>query len=490
MANYVKFMRGTPKAYAALLASPQKPNADTLYFIYEEDAADAVLYLGEKLIAGGSAEISEISLGTLSDIALNPDLENKSILVYDKGQQKWVNSTAQEAISVFIGATADAAGIAGLVPAPTLGATNLYLRSDGTWAPIEVDAKANISIVENEDPTRMHEDIIAEETADILLNVGDIIIIKDIIYGDKWQHTSYVYTGSSWAAMDGNYNAENVYFDEDFIFTKAIGTVTIPSSGSKKVDAKGKNVKDFLASLFAEEVDPERTLPSISFTKPTSNESVEVGTKKSVQYALSFNPGSYTYDSSTGVTATGWSISDSMGKTATTQSGTMPEVQIVDGMTYKITATANYSDGVIPVTNLGNDCEEKQIKAGTTTQATSKTVTGYRKQFGGMDATGAALNSTWIRENLGTVSSEVTWKAADKAGVKRYILALPVSGGKTLKSAIITSSMNADATADYVKQAATVKVEGANGYTAVEYNVWIYEPASIASTEVHKLTIG
>ena len=42
LANYVKFMRGTPKAYEALLKGPQKPNADTLYFIYEND--DSILF--------------------------------------------------------------------------------------------------------------------------------------------------------------------------------------------------------------------------------------------------------------------------------------------------------------------------------------------------------------------------------------------------------------------------------------------------------------
>ena len=31
------------------------------------------------------------------------------------------------------GATADAAGAAGLAPAPAKGAANRYLRSDGTW---------------------------------------------------------------------------------------------------------------------------------------------------------------------------------------------------------------------------------------------------------------------------------------------------------------------------------------------------------------------
>lgn len=53
MANYVKFLRGTPAAYANL---PNKDN-DTLYFIYEEDEASSLLYLGSKLITGSDTVI-------------------------------------------------------------------------------------------------------------------------------------------------------------------------------------------------------------------------------------------------------------------------------------------------------------------------------------------------------------------------------------------------------------------------------------------------
>ena len=52
------------------------------------------------------------------------------------------------------------------------------------------------------------------------------------------------------------------------------------------------------------------------------------------------------------------------------------------------------------------------------------------------------------------------------------------------------SAMNADATANFVKQAGTVNVEGAEGYTAVPYTVWVYQPASIDSTETYAVTIG
>ena len=71
MANYVKFMRGTPAAYAALLQSEQKPNSDTLYFISEADSNDAVLYLGSKLIAGsGDADNIQLSLKNLDDVVI------------------------------------------------------------------------------------------------------------------------------------------------------------------------------------------------------------------------------------------------------------------------------------------------------------------------------------------------------------------------------------------------------------------------------------
>ena len=49
--------------------------------------------------------------------------------------------------------------------------------------------------------------------------------------------------------------------------------------------------------------------------------------------------------------------------------------------------------------------------------------------------------------------------------------------------------MNADATNDYVKQNNTILITGENEYSPIEYEVWIYNPASIASTEEHKIII-
>ena len=487
-------MRGTPAAFEMLLAGPDKPNMDTLYFISDKDASSARLYLGSKLIAGEGASV-DLSLDNLSNVLLSDDLKDKSILMYNKNSGLWTGSTLEDIVSVFIGASGSSAGIGGLVPAPELGQTNLFLRSDGTWASIGEVSSSNdqlILTVENETSTTMHQDIINNATEDILLTKGDIIIIKDLICEDKWQYTSYVYNGSTWAAMDGNYNAENIYFDEDFTFTKDIGTVEVPSSGSITLDTSGKNLKDFLAELFAKEEKPAVTLPSISFNSPQSS-SVEVGTKLSVAYSLSFNKGTYQYNSDTGVKVLGWTVSDGI-NTETKQNATMPEVQIEDNMTYSLSATVRYSDGIVPNNNLGKPCKEKQILADTTKSITSSSITGYRNVFGGLDMTGEVIDSNFIRTNLkflgnASTNKDIVWEATEMNGAKRYILAIPQGGNKTFISAIITSSMNADATADYIKQPLSVSVEGANGYESIPYDIWIYEPASIASTEKHKITI-
>jgi hypothetical protein len=105
---------------------------------------------------------------------------------------------------------------------------------------------------------------------------GDIIIIKDLIGNNKWQHTAYVFETNDWYAMDGNYNAENVYFDEDLITTTEVGNVTL-TNGHAVIAAAGKNLKEVFDSIFVQEKNPEVINPSIVLTF-TNNGAYEVGT--------------------------------------------------------------------------------------------------------------------------------------------------------------------------------------------------------------------
>jgi hypothetical protein len=82
--------------------------------------------------------------------------------------------------------------------------------------------------------------------------------------------------------------------------------------------------------------------------------------------------------------------------------------------------------------------------------------------------------------------------ASKLPGVKRMVIAYPANttrGG--LSSVLLPNSLqyNAFANGDYVK-VADVDVEGANGYTAVPYTVYVYEPLSIDATEIHDVTLA
>ena len=50
--------------------------------------------------------------------------------------------------------------------------------------------------------------------------------------------------------------------------------------------------------------------------------------------------------------------------------------------------------------------------------------------------------------------------------------------------------MNTPVTDSYIKTANAVQVEGANSYTAVDYDIYVYEPATIDAGEVHKITLA
>ena len=82
-------------------------------------------------------------------------------------------------------------------------------------------------------------------------NVGDIAINKKTITGDKKEYTAYVWNGTTWEAMDGNYSADNVFMPENMIITEKFGKYDIPASGSKELTCAGMTIKAFINDAFA-----------------------------------------------------------------------------------------------------------------------------------------------------------------------------------------------------------------------------------------------
>lgn len=339
-----------------------------------------------------------------------------------------------------------------------------------------------------------------DEIIETNLAVGDTAIVKTAIYTDaedesnnKYSYTGYVYNGSTWTAMDGNYNADNVYFSDDMLVTKEIGYITL-SNGQGTIPSKGKNLSEVFEAMFVKEQNPTTTQPSVSLTFSQSG-SYEIGTVVSPTYSATFNAGSYTYGPATGITVTSWEISDTAGNTATTASGSFDDVTVTDSTNYKITAKANHTEGSIPLTNKKNEYAAGKIAAGSKSRVSSA-ITGYRSFFYGVLDTSseeAPLTSEIVRglTNGGAYNSSKTFTLNGSATAKRIVIAIPSNSTRSgLKEVILTSAMNTPVTDSYAHTASAVQVEGANGATAIDYNVYCYEPAAIDAGEVHKITLA
>ena len=351
-----------------------------------------------------------------------------------------------------------------------------------------------------------HEQAIARVVGTTIPVKGDIAIVKELIVTvseeGKYEYTAYVYDGTSWKAMSGNYNAKNVYFDSNMMVTKEIGYITL-SNGQGTIPSQGKNLEQVFEAMFVKESNPTKTDPSVSVTL-TGAGSYEVGTVVTgVKYSASFEDGKYSYGPEpTGATVSKWEVSDTAGGSYSATSGDLADVEVKDGTNFTVTAKATHSAGETPLTNKGNPCTDtsKKIVAGTKSK-TSSAITGYRSFFYGALLTSSAeapLTSAIIRDNLvngGAYDAAKTLTIngnIDGTAVKRIVVAVPSSSTRGgLTEVLLTSAMSTPVTDSYTKTESAVQVKGTTDTSAaVDYDIWVYEPASIDAGEVHQITLA
>ena len=135
--NYIRIRRGTPPAYKRL----RYKDPNTLYFIAEKDATTGLLYMGDKLIAGGDyseAVSAQINLKDLADV-IQENVGDKDLLAYDAITNNWINVSLSEIVYVMTGATSDLDGESGAVPQPKAGDQDKLLFGDGTWGYVDIE---------------------------------------------------------------------------------------------------------------------------------------------------------------------------------------------------------------------------------------------------------------------------------------------------------------------------------------------------------------
>lgn len=353
------------------------------------------------------------------------------------------------------------------------------------------------------------------QNTDVKPKKGDVFVVTTTVDGSTYEQSAYFYDGSAWVAMTGSVDADKVILRENITLAGGytqVGNLTKSQNGTSIFSTKGKSVMDALTEIFSKRLQPSITAqPSIGTFTLIGAGAVEAGTKvaAAAYSGATLNAGSYQYGPATGVTATNWKV-ERITNAATTQVTTADAASLTAGsdsndgagfiigdaggdnvvVSLKYRVTATHGAGVTAKDNLGADSSPVvAIAAGSKTKDTAA-YTPFRNVFYGASTSKPALDSAAIRAlgKTGKAYAAGTLTINVPVGAQRVAIAC-IATAKGVTKVINETAMNADVTGTFAKS--TVSVEGANGYAAKEYNVWVFEPAvAYGNAAVLKVTLG
>lgn len=410
-----------------------------------------------------------------------------------------------------------------LVPAKGPNAENAkdeYIWVDGKWELIGTTRitmtqvhKAEKTDYAKDDIEFINEYFTSGDGSEASKAPGDVFVITCKVDSKVMYTSSYMLNqaGTDWEPITGPVDYSKVIVTDNITLAgnyTQVGNITKGQNETKTLEVKGKTAKDIFMEIFTKKQQPTITAqPAVSGFSLSGAKAVEAGTKVATATltAASLSAGSYQFGPATGITASAWKI-DRVTNVPTLNTkiadanqatdnnggkgfiiGDGSEENVVNSLKYTVTAT--HGDGAVANDNLGGaSSPEVKIAAGTKTQTTSA-YTPFRKYFYGHMTDKSEINSAAIRA---LTNSTGPYKASSfqitvPKGATRVIVAC-IEGVTGLKTVINNSSLNADVTEVFKKQ--TVAVEGAEAYTAKNYNVWVWEPANPFELETGtKLTI-
>lgn len=327
----------------------------------------------------------------------------------------------------------------------------------------------------------------------------------------RWEYT-YWNDGSSttngWIAFQNQLTAgKNITIDSsniisatdidsgDVELTSSI-TVTKPTGNYSAGDVipAGTNIAQLLTDLLMEDINPVAHSPEVTLTPSGwSARDYEVGTELSLGYTCSLSPGYYSVtgkpNQTGGVTAKTYNItataSDVEGTITpgTSASGNLGTVTLKDGASVKLNATITGTQGNMPKTFLDKDYPSIRFQEDASYTKSTGIARGKRNYFVGYASNttidySSALTSAVIRGAQLNNFNEITSITTNQ--MQEMFFAAPHSAGKT---SVSVSNSYTGLPQDVKKYSTTVDVEGANGYTAIAYDVWYVKNASAESRE-------
>ena len=333
---------------------------------------------------------------------------------------------------------------------------------------------------------------------------GAIAIIDTVVDGKTYGKTSFMYsdTNGDWVALVGNVDADKVILRGDITLAgnyTQVGNLTKTQTGTATFSTDGISVAAALKEILSKRVQPSITAnPSVGNVTISPFGAVEAGTiiDSITGSKVTFDDGAYTYEAATGVTVTGRTVTRvtspaaSGGDVTVNDDGSFTDTG-ADGTGFQIgdqggegvlsnlkyTETVSYSAGNVAKDNLGDASNPVvKISAGSVSK-TSAAITPFRKYFYGYGSTQTVtIDSDVIRSltnSTGAASNGTTFTINITDGTKEVIIAYPGSL-RDITSIEDKNAFGTDIKGSFTKS--TVQVEGANGYTAIDYKVYVYHP--------------
>lgn len=337
---------------------------------------------------------------------------------------------------------------------------------------------------------------------------GDIAVISTVIDTVEMNKSAYMYNDDgNWVALNGNVEADKVIMTSDITMAgnyTQVGNLTKSQTGTATFATKGLSVADALTNIFSKRLQPTITAnPSLGEISFSTGVVHEVGTSiESISVSpVTFSAGSYTYGPATGVTASNWTISrvTNLGTTALTagtggsvvDSGPFVIGDISTGITsLKYTVGCSYSAGTTANDNLGDASNPPVAIAAGTLSKSSTAITAYRKFFYQAKTTRPdTIDSAYIRSLPGSTSPAYNGKSFNitvPEGATIVTIAYPATW-RDLTYVKDVGAFGTNIVSAFEKS--TVPVEGANGFTAIDYKVFVYKPAAALGANTYQVTI-
>lgn len=259
-----------------------------------------------------------------------------------------------------------------------------------------------------------------------------------------------------------------------------------------EVVPEGTTFDEFARAILLKTFEPTFTSPSVNLTEDIAN-NLEVGTITNVTLTANFDRGSINGDLVSGI----WNPSVAQDfRSGPANNYTIDGVDndLVDNLvvsSYQISAGANtwsttvdYDAGPQPVDSDGNNFGSS-LTAGSVSD--SVTVNGYRNAFYGVDASSNTppASSGDIRALSGTSlnpSNGTTFTINIPLGSDQVIFAYPATL-QDVTSVKYVEGLNAEVKGNFTQT--TFNVEGANGFSAINYKVYYYSPVEPFTQEVN-----